>query len=156
MKITFFFTGKTKIPYIEEGIRDYFSRLKHYNKFEIKVIPDVKNTKNMTKAEQMKREGEAILKEISGNEILILLDENGKKYSSVEFSGFLNRRILEGRDICMIIGGPFGFWGEVIKKSRFRISLSAMTFSHQMVRMILLEQVYRAFTIIKGEPYHHS
>ncbi len=156
MKFSFVFTGKTKISYIEEGILDYFKRLKHYVKSEIIIVPDIKNTRNMSQEEQVRKEGETLLKLFPENSFLILLDEKGKKYDSVSFASFLNKKMVEGRDICMAIGGPYGFAPEVREKSGASISLSSMTFSHQMVRMILLEQVYRAFTIMKNEPYHHS
>lgn len=155
MKFSFVFTGKTRIPYIEEGILDYFNRLKHYVKSEIIIVPDIKNTRNMSQEEQMRKESEGLLKVFPENSFVILLDEKGKKYDSVSFASFLNKKMIEGRDICMAIGGPYGFAPEVRKKSDTSISLSSMTFSHQMVRMILLEQVYRGFTIIKNEPYHH-
>jgi 23S rRNA (pseudouridine1915-N3)-methyltransferase len=156
MKITFVFSGKTKTGYIDKGIADYYSRLRHYVKTEICVIRDVKNTKNMSEKEQVQKEGENILKEIPAGGALILLDERGKKYSSVAFAEFLQKKIMEGRDIYLAIGGAYGFSDEVKKKADLEISLSEMTFSHQMVRLILLEQVYRAFTIMKGEPYHHA
>ena len=156
MKITFLFTGKTKIGYIEEGIRDYFERLKHYVKTDLRIIPDLKNTKNMSETEQLRREGEGIIKELPPGNFIILMDEKGRKYSSVEFSRFLERKISEAKDISIVIGGAYGFSDDLVQKADMKISLSDMTFSHQMVRMILLEQVYRAFTILKGEPYHHS
>ena len=156
MKITFLFTGKTKIAYIEEGIRDYHDRLKHYVKTGIRILPDLKNTRNMSEAEQMRREGESILKELPEGNFIILMDEKGKKYNSEAFSAYLGKKLNEGRDLCIVIGGAWGFSDEVKQKGDAQISLSDMTFSHQMVRMILMEQVYRAFTIMKGEPYHHS
>lgn len=156
MKFSFVFTGKTKTSYIEEGILDYFKRLKHYIKTDILIVPDIKNTRCMSREEQMKKEGQRILKVLPENSLLILFDEKGKKFDSTSFAAYLNKKMIEGRDICMVIGGPYGFSPEIRQKSDARISLSAMTFSHQMVRMILLEQVYRAFTIMKNEPYHHS
>ncbi len=155
MKLSFLFTGKTKINYIEQGILDYYNRLKHYVKTDIIIVPDIKNTRNMSVNEQKKREGEGIIKAIPDNSFLILLDDKGKKFDSEAFAYYLNRKMVEGRDICMLIGGPYGFSNEVIAKADIKISLSAMTFSHQMVRLILFEQVYRAFTIIRNEPYHH-
>lgn len=155
MKLTFLFTGKTRINYIEKGIEDYFGRLKHYIKTEIRIIPDIRHTKNMPEAEQVKKEGEGILKEVPAVSTLILLDERGKKFSSLEFSEYMKKKILESKDIFMAIGGAYGFSEEVLNRGDIKISLSTMTFSHQMVRMILLEQVYRSFTIIRGEPYHH-
>ncbi|MFW5644858.1 MAG: 23S rRNA (pseudouridine(1915)-N(3))-methyltransferase RlmH [Bacteroidota bacterium] len=156
MKFRFVFTGKTRISYIDAGIMDYFKRLEHYVKSELIVLPDIRNTKSMSREEQMKREGEGLLKAFPENSRIILLDEKGKKFDSLSFAGYLQQKMMEGRDICMAIGGPYGFSPEVRKKSDTLISLSSMTFSHQMVRLILLEQVYRAFTIMKNEPYHHS
>lgn len=156
MKITFLFTGKTKTGHIEKGIEEYYRRLKHYIKTEIRIVPDLKNTKNMTEKEQMQREGENILKEIPPGGTLILLDERGRKFSSISFADFLQKKIMEGKDLFLAVGGAYGFSDEVKNKADIKISLSDMTFSHQMIRMILLEQVYRAFTIIKGEPYHHA
>ncbi len=156
MKITFIFTGKTKVSYIEEGLKDYFNRLVHYIKAEIIIIPDLKNTKSMTEAEIQKKEGELILSRIPKSSRIILLDERGKQFSSGELAIFFQNKIQKGLDFCLVIGGAYGFSKEVHEKANQKISLSRMTFSHQMVRMILLEQVYRAFTILKGEKYHHG
>lgn len=156
MKITFLFTGKTKIEYIEKGIEDYFQRLKYYIKTEIKIVPDLKNTKNMSELDQVMKEGDAILKNVPSSSLLILCDEKGRKYTSKGFSGFIQKRMMDGKDLIIVIGGPYGFSENVKKRSDFKISLSDMTFSHQMVRIILLEQVYRGFTIMRGEPYHHA
>lgn len=156
MKIRFIFTGKTKFDYIDEGIQDYFSRLQHYINTEIKIIPDLKNTRNLSEEMQMKKEGELLLKELNPGELILLLDEKGKKFNSREFSGFLSKKMNEGRDVCMVVGGAYGFSDEIKQKSDVKISLSPMTFSHQMVRLILIEQVYRAFTILRREPYHHD
>jgi len=156
MKLTIIFTGKTKIPYIEEGIKDYYKRLGHYIKTEIKIIPDIKNTKSMNETEIQKKEGELILSKIPKSSLLFLMDEKGKQFSSEGLAYFFQKKIQEGRDFCLVIGGAYGFSREVIEKASFKISLSKMTFSHQMVRMILLEQIYRSFTILKGEKYHHG
>jgi 23S rRNA (pseudouridine1915-N3)-methyltransferase len=155
MKLTIIFTGKTKIQYVEEGVKDYYNRLIHYVKTEIIVIPDLKNTKSMPEAEIKKKEGDLILARVPNSSHIILLDERGKQFSSTGLAGFFQDKIKEGRDFCLIIGGAYGFSDQVIEKSHLKISLSRMTFSHQMVRMILLEQIYRAFTILKGEKYHH-
>lgn len=156
MKLSFVFTGKTKVDYIEQGISDYFKRLEHYIKTEIIIVPDLKNTRNMPPEEQMKKEAEAIMKIIPTNSFIILLDEKGKQMNSKAFAFYLNKKMVEGRDIFMIIGGAYGFSRDMKEKADVKISLSMMTFSHQMVRMILAEQVYRAFTIMRNEPYHHS
>ncbi len=156
MKINILFTGKTKIPYIEEGVRDYLGRLKHYISGATIIIPDLKNTKNLTENEIRIREGNSILKAIPQSNMVILLDERGKEYSSVELSQFLNKKFLEGRDLCFVVGGAYGFSKEVYKAADTKVSLSKLTFSHQMIRMILAEQIYRAFTILRNEPYHHA
>jgi 23S rRNA (pseudouridine1915-N3)-methyltransferase len=145
MKITLLVVGKTEDKYLIEGIEKYLSRLKHYIGFTLVVIPDVKNTKNLTEAQQKSKEGELIMKQISNLDTVILMDEKGKKYTSVQFSEYLN-----------IIGGPYGFDESVYKRANGSISLSDMTFSHQMVRLFFVEQLYRAFSILKGEPYHHQ
>ncbi len=156
MKIRFIFTGKTKFDYINAGIQDYFSRLKRYTKTEIQIVPDLKNTRNMSEKKQTEQESKLLMKVIHPSELVILLDEKGKKFNSMEFSGFLNKKMMEGRDICMVVGGAYGFSDEIMQKGDVKISLSPMTFSHQMVRLILVEQVYRAFTILRSEPYHHD
>ncbi len=156
MKITIIFTGKTKFKYLDEGIREYLSRLKHYLPVDLIIVPDIRNTKNMSIEEQKFREGERIKGMIPSHTDIILFDENGKEYSSVDFSGFLNEKMNMGRDICMVAGGAYGFSEEIYEIAHGKISLSRMTFSHQMVRLIIVEQIYRALTIIRGEPYHHE
>jgi len=156
MKINFLFTGKTKIPYIEEGLRDYLGRLKHYISGETLIVPDLKNTKSLSESDIRKREGENIIKVLPHSNIIVLLDERGKEYNSVELSHFLNKKMLEGRDLCFVVGGAYGFSEDLYKIADTKLSLSKMTFSHQMIRMILAEQIYRAFTILRNEPYHHA
>lgn len=156
MKLIILFTGKTSISYINDGIADYFKRLKFYIKTEIIIVPDIKNTRSMPEQEIRKKEGENILNAIPSGSYIILLDKDGKVFSSEELAVFFNKRIIERRDICMIIGGAYGFSEDVYSKADNRMSLSKLTFSHQMVRMILLEQIYRAFSILKGEKYHHG
>lgn len=156
MKITLVVIGKTDKKYILEGISEYEKRLLHYCKFEVKVIPDIKNSKAMTESVQMQKEGELILNSVKPNAELILLDENGNKYTSVEFSKFIERKGLAGKsEMTFVIGGPYGFSQEVKARANGLVSLSRLTFSHQLVRLIFMEQLYRAMTIIKGEPYHH-
>lgn len=156
MKILFLVIGKTDESYLEIGIGKYIKRLEHYIPFEMKVIPDIKNRKTLTEEQQKKAEGSLILSQINSGDDLILLDENGKTFSSVNFSQWIEKQINIGnKRIVFVIGGPYGFSKEVYEKSKFKISLSEMTFSHQMIRLIFVEQLYRAFTIIKGEPYHH-
>ncbi len=157
MKILFLVIGKTDERYLEEGIQKYIKRLEHYVSFEMKVIPDIKNRKNLSEEQQKKLEGELILSNVNVSDELVLLDENGKTFSSVSFSQWIDRQQNIGnKRIIFVVGGPYGFSKEVYEKSKAKISLSEMTFSHQMIRLIFVEQLYRAFTIIKGEPYHHK
>ena len=156
MKIVLLTVGKTDISWVGEGLQVYASRLRHYAKFEVKEIPELKNASSLSEEQIKTKEGLSILKESAGMEI-ILLDEHGKEYRSIEFAGWLQGRLNRGgKDICFVIGGAYGFSAEVYSVASGKISLSKMTFSHQMVRTIFAEQLYRAFTIIKGEPYHHE
>ncbi|MBI9055660.1 MAG: 23S rRNA (pseudouridine(1915)-N(3))-methyltransferase RlmH [Bacteroidales bacterium] len=157
MKIKLILIGKTDSKYLNEGNAEYQKRLKHYIPTDIIVIPDIKNSKNLSELEQKKKEGDLILNQIKEGDLVILLDENGKQFSSVEFSRFIEKQTISGlKNLVFVVGGPYGFSDEVYKKASSNISLSRMTFSHQMVRLIFLEQLYRAMTIIKGEPYHHN
>ena len=125
-------------------------------KFELDIIPDLKNTKNLSESQQKEKEGELILKKLSPTDMLVLLDENGKQFTSVEFSNYLQKRMNSGiKTLVFVIGGPYGFSESVYAKAQGKISLSKMTFSHQMVRLFVVEQIYRAFTILRNEPYHH-
>ncbi len=157
MKVTLLVIGKTDAAYIKERLNEYMKRLKHYVNFEIVVIPDIKKAKNIGVENQKKREGELILaKKLVGKEIH-LFDEKGKTFSSREFAGFLEKKMVSGlKELVFVIGGPYGFSDEVYKNASSKISLSRLTFSHQMVRLLCAEQIYRAFTILKGEPYHHD
>ena len=156
MKIEFWMTGKTAFPYLDEGIGIYLKRLKHYNSFSPRIFPDIKKAKNYSKAELKNLECKQILKNLHQGDFLILLDENGKHYDSVGFSKFLeNQLMLSHKRIIFLIGGAYGFSEEIYKRSNSKIALSKMTFSHQMVRLLFIEQHYRAFTIIRNEPYHH-
>lgn len=157
MKITLLVVGKTEDKYLIEGIEKYLSRLKHYIGFTLLVIPELKNTKNLTEQQQKSKEAELILKQISNPDVVILMDEKGKKYSSVQFSQYLNKQMIGSvQQLTFIIGGPYGFDESVYQRANGLISLSDMTFSHQMVRLFFVEQLYRAFSILKGEPYHHQ
>ncbi len=157
MKIKLVAVGKTDNKHLQQLINDYQSRLKHYIGFDFLVIPDVKNTKNLRESQQKEKEGEAILKQLQPSDQLLLLDENGKSYSSIEFSKLLQKKMLSGcKQLVFVIGGPYGFSEAVYKRAHGKMALSAMTFSHQMVRLFAVEQLYRAFTIIKNEPYHHQ
>lgn len=157
MKVSLIVIGKTNSKYLIEGENEYLKRLKHYIPVEYKVIPDLKNTKNLTEDQQKQKEGDLIKNHISSQDYLVLLDENGKQYSSEQFADFFQKQMLSGiKNVVFIVGGPYGFSDEIYKMAHEKISLSKMTFSHQMVRLIFFEQVYRAMTIIKGEPYHHK
>ena len=157
MKITLIAIGKTEDKYLIEGIEKYLKRLKHYINFNLLIVPDVKNTKSLTQAQQKSKEAESIQKQISTGDVIILMDEKGKKYSSVSFANYLNKQMIASvQQLVFIIGGPYGFDEAVYKRANGSLSLSDMTFSHQMIRLFFTEQLYRAFTILKGEPYHHD
>lgn len=157
MKITLLTVGKTDKDWVRQGMDIYVSRLKHYIPFSVMEIPELKNVSSLTKDQIKVREGELILKNIRPTDDLILLDEKGKEYSSVEFAKVIQDKIsYAGKDMVYVIGGAYGFSEAVYKRANSKISLSRMTFSHQMVRAIFTEQIYRAFTIMKGEPYHHE
>lgn len=157
MKITFILNGKTEDDYLLKGISIYEQRLKHYVPFETIVIPALKNTKALSTEQQKQKEGELVLKNLQSSDKLILLDENGKEYSSVNFSEFIQQQMNSGiKNLVFVVGGPYGFSEEMYKRANGKISLSKMTFSHQMVRLFFVEQLYRAMTILRNEPYHHS
>lgn len=157
MKVKFIVVGKTDQDYLAEGIAVYESRLKNYVSFETLVIPALKNAKNLPVEQQKIKEGKLILKSIDTSDVLILLDEKGAEYSSLDFSKFIQQQMNSGiRTLVFVVGGPFGFSDEVYKRANKKLSLSKMTFSHQMVRLFFVEQLYRAMTILKGEKYHHS
>lgn len=157
MKITLIAVGKTEDKYLIEGIEKYLNRLKHYINFSFVIIPDVKNTKNLSEAQQKSKEAELISKQINPGDVVMLLDEKGKKHSSVSFAEYLNKQMIGSvQHLVFVIGGPYGFDESIYKRSNGSVSLSDMTFSHQMVRLFFVEQLYRAFTILKNEPYHHA
>jgi 23S rRNA (pseudouridine1915-N3)-methyltransferase len=157
MKIKLIYTGKTGKPFLVEGEKEYENRLKHYIKYEKIELPDIKNANKLTPEEIKNKESEQILKKIDKSDHLILLDDKGKEFSSMEFSKFLEKKMNSGiKSLCFVIGGPYGFHQKIYTLANQKVSLSKMTFSHQMIRMIFLEQVYRSFTILKGEPYHHE
>jgi len=157
MKITLLMIGKTDLPYLKEGIEVFVKRLKHYVPFEMKIIPDIKNSKNLSFEQQKMKEGELILQQLSTSDNVILMDERGKEFSSRLFSEWIEKKMIGGiRNLVFVIGGPYGFSDEVYQRADGKIALSRMTFSHQMVRLIFVEQIYRAMTIMKGEPYHHD
>ncbi|MFD2597473.1 23S rRNA (pseudouridine(1915)-N(3))-methyltransferase RlmH [Sphingobacterium corticis] len=157
MKVTLICVGKTDEKYIEEGIAKYVKRLVHYIKFNIIVIPDIKNSKNLSQDQQKEKEGELILKHVENPDWLMLLDEKGKQYTSVEFSKLLDKNMVSNiQHLVLVVGGPYGFSDAVYQRSNGLLSLSKMTFSHQMIRLFFVEQLYRAFSIMRGEPYHHE
>lgn len=158
MKVTLLVVGKTTDPHIVALIDDYKRRLTHYLPFEMVVIPELKNAKNLTEEQQKQQEGELILKAIDKGATahVVLLDEHGCEYRSVAFADYLQKRMSAGQDIIFVVGGPYGFSPEVYARANAKISLSQMTFSHQMVRLFFVEQIYRAMTILRSEPYHHE
>lgn len=156
MKITLLVVGKTTDSHIEALIQEYQKRLTHYLPFTLQVITELKNTKALTSEQQKQAEGELILRTITPATDLILLDEHGKEYRSIEFADYIQKRMSSGRDVVFVVGGPYGFSEAVYQRANGKISLSKMTFSHQMVRLFFVEQIYRAMTILRGEPYHHE
>lgn len=157
MKITLLTVGKTDVKWVREGLELYSSRLVHYIPFSLVEIPELKNVSALSQDQIKSREGELILKHIKPADELVLLDEHGREFRSVEFAEFIEGRMARSsRDLVFVIGGAYGFSGDVYSRADSKISLSKMTFSHQMVRTIFAEQLYRAFTIMRGEPYHHE
>lgn len=155
MKVKLITVGKTDDVYIKEGVNKYVLRLKHYINYKEEEILDVKTGKKLNELIQKESEGKEILKLISKSDFVVLLDEKGKEFNSVGFSQFVQKRMNTGMNLTFIIGGPFGFSDEVYAQSNMKIALSQMTFSHQMVRLFFTEQLYRSFSILKGERYHH-
>ena len=157
VKILVLAIGKTDEKWLQDSLLKYSKRLQHYLPFEFEVIPDLKKTKNLSKAQQKEKEGVLILKKINSNDKVFLLDEKGKEYRSVEFAKHLQQQMNSGvKRLVFIIGGPYGFSPELYTKSQGKLALSKMTFSHQMIRPFFVEQLYRAMTILKNEPYHHE
>ncbi|MCH1538375.1 MAG: 23S rRNA (pseudouridine(1915)-N(3))-methyltransferase RlmH [Flavobacteriaceae bacterium] len=156
MEIQLICIGKTDNNDLQKLILNYQDRLKHYIKFTLQIIPDIKGAKNLSQEQQKNKEAELIEKQIKSSDLVVLLDEHGKEYSSVGFSEFLNKKMNSGsKRLIFIIGGPYGFSKTLHQKYNSKIALSQMTFSHQMIRLFFVEQVYRAYTILKNEPYHH-
>lgn len=157
MTIKLIAIGKTDSRELQQLIETYIGRLKHYIRFEFCIIPDIKNVKNLSEDQQKIKEGELILKELNPTDQVVILDEKGKDYTSVQFSEFLQKKMNSGcKQLVLIIGGPYGFSEELRKKAISKISFSKMTFSHQMIRLFVVEQLYRGFSILKNEPYHHN
>jgi len=156
MRITLVECGKTRDPFIREGVELFRKRLVRYVPFKIDTLPDLKNTRSMTMKEVQEKEGEMIIKRTRTSDYVILLDERGEEYSSLTFAEYLNGLERKVNQVLFVIGGPYGFSQQVYDRSDTMLSLSKLTFSHQLVRVLFLEQLYRAFTILKGEPYHHA
>lgn len=157
MKISLIVIGKTDTNYFTDAVNEYRKRLEHYIPFEIQVIPDIKNTKSLTTDQQKEKEGELILKSLQPGDYIVLLDEKGKEYTSVQFASYIEKKThTVAKRLIFVIGGPYGFSQAVYEKANEKITLSRMTFSHQMVRLIFVEQLYRAMTILNNEPYHHE
>ena len=157
MKITLLAIGKTNAKYLQEGIEQYTKRLGHYIPFELKILPDVKNTKSLTTDKQKEMEGQMFLAAIGQGDWVTLLDERGKEFTSREFANYIDKKMVTiPKNLIFIIGGPYGFSQEMYNRANEKLSLSKMTFSHEMIRLFFIEQIYRAMTILKGEPYHHD
>lgn len=157
MKISLVVIGKTDAAYFVDAINEYKNRLVHYIPFEMEVIPDIKNVKNLREDQQKEKEGELILKTLQSGDYLVLLDEHGKSFTSMEFATYIERKMhVVPKRLVFVIGGPYGFSEAVYKAASEKISLSKMTFSHQMIRLIFVEQIYRVMTILNNEPYHHE
>ena len=157
MRIHVMFIGKTMGKLFQEAISDYQQRLTHYVPFAIEEVPDLKNTKSLTEEQQKEKEADMVFDRLQSGDVLVLLDEKGKEFTSREVSSFLeNKMHTVNKRLVLLIGGPYGFSQRIYDAAQGKISLSKMTFSHQMVRLFLVEQIYRAFTIMRGEPYHHD
>jgi 23S rRNA (pseudouridine1915-N3)-methyltransferase len=157
MKITLLSIGKTEDAYIRTGMDKYLKRLKHYTRLEVTELPELKNTKALTQEQQKAKEAEMLFKKIASTDFVILLDEKGTELSSGQFAAYLDKKAIASTpNLVFIIGGPYGFDPAAYQRANDKLSLSRMTFSHQMVRLFFIEQLYRAYTIIKGEPYHHE
>ena len=156
MRITLLVVGKTTDPRLQSLIEDYQQRLKHYIPFEFVVVPDIKNAKTLSQEQLKSAEGQAILSFLTPAMDVLLLDEHGREFRSIEYADFLQKKMGSGRDLTLVIGGAYGFSKEVYNRANGKISLSQMTLSHQMIRLMAIEQIYRAMTILRGEPYHHE
>lgn len=157
MKLKIIFVGKTEADYLNAACYIFESRLKNYLPLEIIVIPALKSTKSLNREQQKEKEGKLIINKIDSSDFVVLMDENGKEYRSTQWAEFFQNKMNSGiKSLCLIVGGPYGFSQEVYQKSNQKVALSKMTFSHQMIRLLLLEQCYRAMSILKNEPYHHE
>jgi 23S rRNA (pseudouridine1915-N3)-methyltransferase len=157
MKLILLQTGRTTEKYIVEGVSNYSDRIKKYVSFDILTVPELRNSRNLPLNEKKAKEGEKLSEKINNEDYVLLLDEKGKEYNTIEFAKFLEKSfMLQKKRLLFVIGGPWGFSDDMYKRSDAIISLSKMTFSHQVVRLLFMEQLYRALTVIKGDPYHHA
>lgn len=156
MKTNLILVGKTTNKHLATLIDDYVKRIGHYMPFEVTIVPDLKNTKALSEEQQKEREGELILQRLKPSDTVVLLDERGAEFTSIKFSQWLERKQVAGKNLVFVIGGPYGFSKAVYNRADEQLSLSRMAFSHQLIRVVFAEQLYRACTIIKGEPYHHE
>ena len=157
MRITLLAVGKTNDPHFIAGIEEYARRIRHYLPFDIEIIPELRNTKSLTEEQQKEKEADLLLKTFCQGDYIILLDEHGREYRSMEFAAWMEKRMAAGpKRLVFTIGGPYGFSPRIYQRANEKVSLSKMTFSHQMIRLIFAEQIYRAMTIITHEPYHHE
>lgn len=157
MKFLLMVVGRTATGYLKQGIDEYVARLSHYLSFDLQHIADIKNTKKLTESQQKHAEGASILQRLEPSDYVVLLDEHGKEFSSTAFASYIQKRMLSGaRRVVFVVGGPYGFSPEVYARANDKLSLSKMTFSHEMIRLIFTEQLYRACTILNHEPYHHE
>lgn len=156
MKLTLLLTGKTTQAHLQALIDDYVKRLTHYIPFSMQVLPDLKNAKALSMEQVKEQEGQLILKALAPNQEVVLLDEHGREFRSMEFADYVQRKMASGRDVVFVVGGPYGFSKAVYDRADGQVSISKMTFSHQMIRLLFTEQLYRAMTILHHEPYHHE
>lgn len=157
MKITLLVVGKTTDPHFIAGIEEYTKRIRHYLPFDMEVIPELKNTKSLSEEQQKEREADLLLKTFQAGDRIVLLDEHGQEFRSMEFAGWMEKKMSAGcKRLVFVVGGPYGFSPRIYAEANEKISLSRMTFSHQMIRLIFVEQIYRAMTILNHEPYHHE
>ena len=156
MKIHLFMIGSTSDPRLQSLIDEYRQRLTHYVPFELVVIPEIKNAKSLSQEQLKTAEGEALLARLTPSMDVILLDEHGREFRSIEYADYLQKKMSSGKDLALVIGGAYGFSPAVYQRANGKLSLSQMTFSHQMIRLMAIEQIYRAMTILRGEPYHHE
>lgn len=157
MKFALMVVGKTATGYLKQGIDEYIKRLSHYVSFDMQHLADIKNTKKLTESQQKQAEGNCILQRLEASDYVVLLDEHGREYTSMEFSSYIQKRMSSGaRRVVFVVGGPYGFSPDVYARANDKLSLSKMTFSHEMIRLIFTEQLYRACTILNHEPYHHE